>query len=419
MKQQPLLIVLMTLVFSCKIISAQIPSSGLVAYWPLNGNYTDAGPNAVHGTNFGSTTTVNKQGALNSAVDFANPTSTVSQYATHPVNTALSFGTTQNFTISFLFYLKSPWVHTGGFYDNCLNYNGPGVWIWMINGVPTLQFNFRNASIAAPNIPLGVWKHVTCVRNSGTMSIYIDGNLVSSGAVGTGTPAYSFPARFGTMFYNAMTPPNYNPLHGRMDEFRIYNRALTVAEITGLAASTLPLRMDLFTAVEKQGQVRLDWTTIQETNTSHFEIERSTDGNRFDSIGRIQAAGNSTVTTAYTFNDVQAWPGINYYRLRMIDRNGVYSYSRVITVKTGTLVYVQLFPNPVQEILQVQFPAKTATAVKIRIADMQGKLLLEKWVKIQDGNNTLLLPVHALPAGTYRLLMNTGQAQVTKSFIKL
>jgi hypothetical protein len=214
----------------CVVIATmgQAPTTGLKAYWPMNGNFSDVSGNAVNGTNTGATATTNNAGAVNNAMLFTNPTSTVSQYASHPVNSSLSFSGTQNFSISFAFYLNSPWVHAGGFYDNCLNYNGVGVWIWQ-EGAPTnyrLRINYRNGSLASTPIPLATWKHVCCIRNNGTLSIYIDGVLNSTGPEGTNTPTYPFPARFGTMFWEGQSPANYNPLHGKMDDMRIYNLSL-------------------------------------------------------------------------------------------------------------------------------------------------------------------------------------------------
>jgi hypothetical protein len=116
---------------------------GMVAYYPLNGNCTDAGPNNISATNFGATATTNRAGQANSAMNFANPSSTVPQYVTHAVNANTSFGTNQNFTIAFAVFANSPFVHTGGFYDNNLNYGGPGVWFWNSNGFPLFVIMVR------------------------------------------------------------------------------------------------------------------------------------------------------------------------------------------------------------------------------------------------------------------------------------
>lgn len=104
------------------------PTAGLMAYWRMDGNYVDAGPNFINGTNSGSTATANNKAVANAAMAYANPAAAVVQYATHPVNANLSFGINQDFTIDFSMLTTSQ-PHAGGIYDNNLNYGGPGVFM--------------------------------------------------------------------------------------------------------------------------------------------------------------------------------------------------------------------------------------------------------------------------------------------------
>ena len=144
-------------IFFSTLVKAQ-PTVGLVAYWSMNGNFNDAGTNAINGTNVGATATTNNVGTANAAMNFSNPVSTVVQYGSHPVNANLNFGTAQDFSICFSVFANSPFVHNGGFYDNNLNYSGPGVWFWNSGGFPQVQFNFKNGSVGTTNgaFPLGV-----------------------------------------------------------------------------------------------------------------------------------------------------------------------------------------------------------------------------------------------------------------------
>lgn len=422
MKLNQLITVAAILTASCFTggsLYSQIPSSGLVAYWPMNGNYNDAGPNGIHGTNLSSTATTNKFGAVNSAMNYNNPVSVVAQYATHPVNSNVNFATGQNFTISFLFHINSPWLHNGGLYDNNLNYSGPGIYIWKPGANPNFQFNYRNGSVASTAITIGVWHHAAFVRNAGTLSIYINGLLNASGPEGTQTPVYNFPARFGTMFFDGLTPPQYNGLHGSLDEFRIYNRALSVAEIAQMASAILPLKLGNFSAIQTQAGVRLNWETLSEQNTSHFEIERSADGIDFRKTGEVTAAGNSANQRTYTFHDFQPLPGINYYRLKMVDVNQIFTYSRVVAIKNdASLITMQLFPNPVTDILQVQIPSNRAVTSNIRIADAAGKLVYSKSVQLSNGNNAVSIPVLYLLPAVYYLVADDGEKRQTLPFIK-
>ncbi len=393
--------------FFCFSVFGQIPSSGLVAYWPLDGNYNDAGPNGIHGSNYGSTATANKFGTAGSAMDFLNPTGAVDQYATHPINATVNFSSAQNFTISFLFYLNSPWVHNGGFYDNNINYSGPGIFIWRSGG-PTdykIQFNFRNGSLASTPRPLATWQHITCVRNSGTLSIYINGVFNASGPEGAQTPSYSYPARFGTLSVEAS---QYNGLNGNMDEFRIYNRALSAEEIAGLALTTLPLSLTGLRAVINNNTVQLNWETYDEQNTAYFDIERSENGIQFTGLGRVHAAGNSQDRQVYSFTDAAPLSGTNFYRLKMVDSDHESSYSTVLAVRNkGALGNaVHLFPNPAKNMLHIKIPAAQAETIRISIVNATGQIILQQHKELMQGNNAITIPVQGFHKGSYTLLIS-------------
>lgn len=403
------------------------PTSGLVAYWRMDGNFNDSTSNAINGTNSGATATTNNFGVANKAMDFNNPTSTVVQYATHPITTALNFSGTQNFTISFAFYINSPWVHNGGLYDNCLNYAGPGIYIWKPGLAPNLQFNYKNLSLASTSIPLATWKYGTFVRDNGTLKIYIDGVLNASGPEGTTAPTYSFAARFGTMFYNASAPPNYNPLHGKMDQMRIYNRALTQAEITqlyNLYLTPIPVKLSSFTAVNKNNTIGLNWQTQYEQNSSHFNIQRSTDGVNFTDLARVAAAANSNTVKNYVYNDIltvamQPQKTI-FYRLQSVDMDSKFSYSQILAIHTGNKE-MQLFvsPNPAKDLLQVQTNAAAVKNAALIVVDVAGRQWYKKDLVLQQGINSIPVNISLLSAGTYSLRLVSENETLVKQFIKL
>ena len=409
------------------ILSQAQPVNGLVAYWRLDGNFTDAGPNNINGTNFGATATTNYASIANSAINFSNPGAynVVPQYATHPINANLSFGTAQDFSIVFSVYANSPIVHPGGFYDNNLNYGGCGIWFWNANGFPQIQFNFKNSSIGTTNgaFLLGVWRHVCAVRTAGTLKIYINGVLNVSGAEGTLTPAYNYPARFGTMFANSLTPPQYNGHNGKLDELRIYNRALTSAEIVALASTILPVKLTSFIAANNNNNITLQWRTAYEQNSSYYNLQRSTDGINFTNIDRVSAAGNSNVPLAYSHTDLlpamfQNIPTV-FYRLQAVDIDGLFAYSQVVAVHLNKKdMQLLVFPNPAKDVLQVQTangPAGNATLV---ITDAMGRQLYKKEIALQQGSNSMPVNISLFAAGVYNVRLINGSESFTKQFIK-
>jgi Concanavalin A-like lectin/glucanases superfamily/Secretion system C-terminal sorting domain len=419
MKLQPLPALLLSIILSASLLTrAQIPATGLVAYWPMNGNFNDAGPNAINGTNFSATSTTNKLGSAASAMNFNNPGSSVVQYGTHPVNTALNFGAAQNFTLSFLTFINSPLPHPVGLYDNNLNYGGYGVYFWQPAANATFQFNFRNQSVSSTAQPVGQWLHVCCVRNAGTLSIYINGLFNASIATGTATPAYLFPARFGSMFFNSLIPPQYNGMHGKIDELRIYNRALTATEIAQMASIVLPVQLSRFTGTKTNDGVRLDWTTASEENSDYFLVEKSRDQNNWTVRGQVNTAAQPGGPTHYSFSDPEIVTGTVFYRLKMVDRDGSFRYSPVVAVRAGTILQPILFPNPADQWLHLQLPAYFNESVKIRIIAVSGKQVKEQVITSSGNSNSISIDIRHLSKGTYYLSVQTASGIVTRSFVK-
>jgi len=409
----------------CLVLTVKAqPTAGLMAYWRMDGNYTDAGLNAINGTNFASTATSNYRNIANTAMAYVNPASTVPQYATHPINANLNFGTNQDFTIDFSVYANSPFVHTGGFYDNNLNYGGPGVWFWNANGFPQIQFNFKNSSVGSTNggFAVGVWKHVACVRAGAVLKIYINGVLNATTPTGSTAPVYNFPARFGTMFFNSMTPPQYNGLNGKLDEFRIYNRALTDVEILILHSVSLPIKLTSFTAVNNNNNVKLQWQTQYEQNSKYYAIQRSTDGINFTDIDKVIAAGNSNVPLTYNYNDVlpamlQNTPTV-FYRLQAVDIDGQSSNSQVVAVHLNKKdIQLLIFPNPVKDVLQVQTNGIAGPAT-LCITDGSGRQLYIRDIVLEQGSNSMPVNISQFSSGIYYVRLSNGKDSFVKQFAK-
>lgn len=421
MKLKQLLLMVIILLASCFIsfsLFAQPTTNGLVAYFPLNGNTTNSGLGNVTATAVSTTYTTNNANVANNAVQFGG---NLTSYLDFTDNGNLDFAAGTNFTISFSFFFNGS--STSGLIDNCLNYGGWGIWLWStVAGTWNLQFNYRNNSVgsaAATAFTTGVWHHVVAVRNNGTISLYIDGVFRLSATEGTATPTYPINMNAGAMTFGGLTPPRYNPFGGKIDEIRIYNRALSTTEIVVLTPYALPLKLGELSALKKQGGVQLNWVTISEQNTSHFEIEKSTDGTHWSNIGRVNAAGNSSDRVMYNYLDAAPGTGTVFYRLKMVDKDGAFTYSRVVAVKSDvSMLTVSLFPNPATDVLQVQVPGSVEKQAKIIITDMAGRQLSTQLIKIRSGMNTISIPVFQLVPGAYYLVIEDDNGRQAKQFIK-
>ncbi|MEX1001984.1 MAG: hypothetical protein WDZ35_07705 [Crocinitomicaceae bacterium] len=133
-----------------------------------------------------------------------------------------------------------------------------------------------------------------------------------------------------------------------------------------------PLAVDLtsLTAHNESFVNWILWSTASEENSSHFEIQRSEDGMNWVTIGTVEAARSSSVTTNYQFSDPHFSPGNNYYRLGLVDLNGVKEFSRIVQVEQNS--FSLFYEDNTISIGFDQLPFKTYT---LNIYDLSGSLL--------------------------------------------
>lgn len=388
-------------------------SSGMLGYFSLDGNFTNSGSASMSASTFNTSFGTNLHGVAGKALQFSGNTGS---YTTITDNGNLDF--TGDFSICFGVYITTTAINQG-FYDNGINYGGEGIWYFASDN--TLRFNCRNSSIGAFGaLPANQWKVVCAVRSGTTILLYVNGVQVASGTDGTNAISHPNAPVLGQMYY-VPTGGNYNPIAsgGKMDEIRMYNRALSAAEVAQLSGVVLPVAMGDFSAVKNISGVSLNWETFTETNTAFFEVERSTNMVDFVTIGKLNAKGNTTVRQSYNYIDGSPATWVNYYRLRITDINGSYTYSNAVAVKNNSpVISMSIFPNPVVNILQVQLPSKQNTEATIFISDANGKMVYSQQVQLKEGNNARSVPVVGLPNGVYQFTAVINGDKQTKTFVK-
>jgi hypothetical protein len=176
----------------------------------------------------------------------------------------------------------------------------------------------------------------------------------------------------------------------------------------------LPVELLSFTLNKNHGsdglnQVDVAWTTTSEINADHFEVERvsGTDAfklNQFRKIGEVRAVGNSSAKQHYTFTDLNPdITAINYYRLKIIDKDESSDYSRIQSISFDSKADWKTFPNPSTGIVNVLFQADAGSIVQVKTYDLQGNLLLKSNVKASgmEQKHTINLSQTAYLQGFY------------------
>lgn len=186
--------------------------------------------------------------------------------------------------------------------------------------------------------------------------------------------------------------------------------ALTRLTNTGQA---LPVTLFNFTAAKRNTAVALQWETSNEKNSGHFEIERSGDGRNFTKIAQVPAAQFSDNVVRYTHNDLNPLPSVNFYRLKMVDLDGRYTYSQIVSVKFDSKQAITVFPNPVKDIMNIQIADMKGMA-SVQMTDASGRMV--KSLNLY-GNGSLVsfaIDVSNLPKGIYFIKANDQVIRILK-----
>lgn len=171
------------------------------------------------------------------------------------------------------------------------------------------------------------------------------------------------------------------------------------------AVPVLPVTFLDFSA-RKEGDkaVALRWSTATETNSDKFIVERSANGIDFNSqLGSVAAAGNSTTVQTYGFNDEMPLNRWNYYRLKQLDKDGKFSYSKIASVYFDKGASVTVYPNPVRTSTALEFVTERAGRINMEVYDSKGSLVIKRSINAASGYNKTEVDLSSLSTGIFTL----------------
>jgi trimeric autotransporter adhesin len=173
----------------------------------------------------------------------------------------------------------------------------------------------------------------------------------------------------------------------------------------GSSNITLPLELLTFNGSLQNNATLLKWETANETNTSHFIVERSIDNSSFAAIGTVAASGNSSATIKYSYtdNDVADLPSNNiYYRLKMVDADGKYTYSNTILISLADMAgKVSVYPNPAKNEIKLTTVSAADGNAQWKITDNAGRVVMQSSMQLKKGNNNVMIDINKLAGGLY------------------
>ena len=222
---------------------------------------------------------------------------------------------------------------------------------------------------------------------------------------GNGTPV-TFTTPTGTDIADLSFPADISALANNTPHY-LFVRTLDSIDkwsLTNIVSFTksivVPVTWLSFNATLKNKVVLLDWKTSSETNSSHFDIERSTNGFSYEKIGEVKAAGNSNTVSYYDFTDRLPVKGMNYYRLKQVDLDGKNSYSEIRKVEIKTDMPFFVIQNNLSNGSAIIVKTSVSPAY-LGVFDMAGRKLKD----ISILSNTQQIDLSYLPSGTYTVAL--------------
>ena len=180
----------------------------------------------------------------------------------------------------------------------------------------------------------------------------------------------------------------------------------------------LPVKLMGFSARQVKDEVVLEWRTAGEENFDHFEIERSRNSSDWSKIATVDGRANGGTGVAYLFTD--RWPaaGVNYYRLKMVDKDGQFGYSSIVVVNRASQAeQIKVYPNPAVSTLYIS-SIHPGSRQQIELINTSGQVVLSR--QFQSAGNIVSLNVGGLGKGLYHLKVAdaSGFSQTCEVIIK-
>jgi len=261
-----------------------------------------------------------------------------------------------------------------------------------LTGGTTYTLTFRYGNNSVTYIESLKVMYGTAAANASMTNAIVDYPAITGGTPSTSSTNFT-PSVTGVYYigFNA---------YSIADQWNLY------VDDIALSATTLPVSLTDFKGETIGSFNRLSWTTATETNNKGFELQRSADGKEFSALTFVATKannGNSTSALNYSFNDEKPIGGTNYYRLKQLDKDGKFTYSNIVILKSKItdIRFTSVYPNPATKELKMIISSPSAEKVTLIVTDITGKVLMQQNTQLVMGDNQSRLNVQSLAAGTY------------------
>jgi hypothetical protein len=193
-----------------------------------------------------------------------------------------------------------------------------------------------------------------------------------------------------------------------------------VYRLTGSCYIVLPVSLQEFKGREENDKHVLYWKTTDEKNLENYVIERQTGSDPFTEIGRVLSRGSQSLQF-YQFDDVQPAAGNNYYRLKMTDKNGSFTYSNIVVLQKKSAFGYSLYPNPVKDLLTIRFNTTAARQYTVSLYNLTNQLIFQQKFNTSLSNQIEIQRPPQSQSGVYllRITDTNSKTQATERIVFL
>jgi len=198
------------------------------------------------------------------------------------------------------------------------------------------------------------------------------------------------------------------------------NRTIT-SPIWYTKANPVPVTLISFNAIVNNNRtVQLQWKTTGEINNQKFIVEKSVDGVAFTAMSIVDAKGDVSAVNLYNTIDIKPNEGVNYYRLKQVDKNGKYTYSSVVAINlnNSNINAFSIYPNPVGDNLQLNINSAKKSLGSIVITDVSGRVVKNYNVDFIKGLQSSFINLNNLKPGNYQITLSWSNQKITQRLIK-
>lgn len=312
---------------------------------------------------------------------------------------------TENFNDNSSSFTSASFVYNGGAGNFQVNPAARNSSYTITSGIFTLSASGGNMGVSLSGTTSSLLNVVVRIRDAGTNAILFTCTQTPANFVSAGQMCIQFSGLTpGTQVRYEFVVTTVNGAAG--DGVIVFDNFAN-----GGSAAPLPVKLDNFEAAKDGSGIKLSWTSATEAGVAVYEVQRSTDGVNFVTIGTVKAESKRT----YSYVDALPTASNNFYRLRILDLDNTARISHIVSIKSKVNASIEVYPNPVRSTTVVQHP-KATNGSRMQVVNLNGQVLMD----VQLAANTVVTPLNltGFKSGTYYVVYRSGAETVSQRITK-